>query len=371
LNATHHWFSVAAVLVAVAILIRRTTLVSFFAAGALLGLASFFTQTRGLAALLGIVLFLAWERHRTNSAESVAVKRVLLLCAGFVLSWLALNGYFIATLGPGQLFYYQATYAARYMTSLHSLGLPEPLSRGHLLSESKYLLIYFMIPISIGLEFLSLRGRRTTLDAKNRTAALLAFVALALGLEVAGSPNWLRIFCVAMPAIILFFWFIEATLPPRTAITYLFWIMFMFLGAVHIFSRHHEQASLASLPAGPVMTTRANATKLNWLMHHTTPGDAIFEAAWPGIYLPLRLRNPLFIDVLETRDLTRPEFVAAAVRQLQAAPVRYIIWNSRLGSPNPLEGDAAYHLAPFREFLNSRYRLVQTFADGDEAWERK
>jgi hypothetical protein len=34
-------------------------------------------------------------------------------------------------------------------------------------------------------------------------------------------------------------------------------------------------------------------------MNHTRPGDTVFQAAWPGIYLPLHLRNPLFIDVLE------------------------------------------------------------------------
>jgi hypothetical protein len=71
------------------------------------------------------------------------------------------------------------------------------------------------------------------------------------------------------------------------------------------------------------------------------------------------------------RNVTRPEYVEAAVRQLQAAPVRYILGTPRLNSPDPLEGEAVYHLVPFRTFVNERYRKVHTFADGDEVWELK
>jgi hypothetical protein len=200
--------------------------------------------------------------------------------------------------------------------------------------------------------------------------ALLAFVGLALALEIAPSPNWLRVFCVAMPAVILVFGFIGSAFNSRT-VTYAFWITLLLLGTLHTVSRRSQQTTLASLPAGPVRTTSASAIKLRWMMNHTRPGEAIFQAAWPEIYLPLHLRNPLFIDVLETRDLTRPEYVEAAVRQLQAAPVRYILWTPRLNTPDPLEGEAAYHLVPFRTFLNERYQKVHTFADGDEVWELK
>jgi hypothetical protein len=59
LNGTHHWFSILAVMSAVRIgqspKAARWTIV---AAGALLGVASFFTQTRGVAVLLAFTIFL-------------------------------------------------------------------------------------------------------------------------------------------------------------------------------------------------------------------------------------------------------------------------------------------------------------------------
>jgi hypothetical protein len=47
LNGTHHWLSVLCVMAAVKLWIRRSMAVATLAVGALLGLASFFTQTRG------------------------------------------------------------------------------------------------------------------------------------------------------------------------------------------------------------------------------------------------------------------------------------------------------------------------------------
>ena len=330
LNATHHWFSLAAVLVAVAIVIRWTTLLGYFSAGMLLGLASFFTQTRGPAALLGIAFFIAWERHRTNSAESLAVKRVLLLSVGFMVMWIAASGYFIATLGLGQLFDFQATYAARFMTSLHSLGLPESFSWNRPLGLWKYLIIYLMLPLGPAFAFMTLREKRNALDSQHRAIALLAFVGLALALEVAPSPNWLRVLCVAMPAIILVFGYIEDAYPRSRTLEFSITILLIgtvSLGTLHTVSRRRQQ-TVVLLPAGPVMTTSANAAKLRSLMNHTKPGDTIFQSGMAWIYCRCTCIIRCSSMSLETRNLTRPEYVEAAVRQLQAAPVRYI----RLGS---------------------------------------
>ncbi len=65
LNATHHLFSVLAIMSAVAILMRRADALGLAASGALLGVASFFTQTHGVAALLAFSVFLGWEVTQT------------------------------------------------------------------------------------------------------------------------------------------------------------------------------------------------------------------------------------------------------------------------------------------------------------------
>ena len=67
LNATHHWFSVLLIMVAVCAVIKARSIPRIAVAGALLGLASFFTQTHGLAAAGALALFLIWERFSTRA----------------------------------------------------------------------------------------------------------------------------------------------------------------------------------------------------------------------------------------------------------------------------------------------------------------
>ena len=119
-----------------------------------------------------------------------------------------------------------------------------------------------------------------------------------------------------------------------------------------------------------VATTSASAEKLNWLRDHTKPGDFFFQAGWPGLYLPLDLHNPVYLDALELGDQTRPEYVELSIRQLSGSRVQYVLWSPRLNSPDPYYGAEQYHLAPFRDYLNNHYHLVSSFSDQDEIWER-
>ncbi len=61
LDATHHWFSLLAAMTAVKVVMPAGTPTRIAAAGALLGIASFFTQTVGVAIVLALLLTLAWE----------------------------------------------------------------------------------------------------------------------------------------------------------------------------------------------------------------------------------------------------------------------------------------------------------------------
>jgi hypothetical protein len=79
----------------------------------------------------------------------------------------------------------------------------------------------------------------------------------------------------------------------------------------------------------------------------------------------------VFADDFMTNDVTRPEFVADSIRQLGERGVQYILWSPQLNSPESPETAAAYHLAPFLNFLHENYRRVTTFRDHDEIWERK
>jgi len=373
LNGTHHWFSVLAVMGALAVLLKARTPARIVIAGTLCGAASFFTQTRGPIAALGIAGFLIWDQFQCQTKQSGAaqLKRQALLFLPLAAAWLALSSYFIAKVGFQQLWYFQVSYVLRYVTSgLNDLsfGSPEILAWLRTPTGSEFLLVYCALPVIYAISLW--RCRKGSPDAApaevKQRIVLLALVGSAMFLEVAQSPNWIRLYCVAAPGIILLAWLLAAALTGtvRRYATMLLGAGLICLAAQQTWSRHVHQAMVQDLPAGKVATAAPTGEKLAWLARHTTPGQCLFEARWVDLYLPLALHNPVFTDMLEGGHKSRPEFIDLSMRQLQAQRVQYIIWSHRLESP-------AYPFAKFHEFLTDRYQRVLIFPDQDEVWERK
>jgi hypothetical protein len=149
------------------------------------------------------------------------------------------------------------------------------------------------------------------------------------------------------------------------------WLVLLSIGLVQTRSRHVSASARLELPAGHVALRPQVFEKLSWLAERTTPEDFFFQAAWNSFYLPMHLRNPVFLDLMETSALTDPEYVDLTIRQLETRPVHYILWPPRLNAPNPFYGgEKQYHLGPFRDYLRSHYHLVRSFPDNDEIWER-
>jgi hypothetical protein len=375
LNATHHWFSVLAVMGALAALLRARTPPRIVMAGILLGVATFFTQTRGPSAAVGIGAYLIWERFQTKQSWSTCLKQELLLFLPLVATWGALSSYFIAKVGFGQLWYFQVTYVLHYVTTGPndlSIGSPEVLAWLKRLTGILFLLVFFSLPSVYALSLWRCRQRLRTRSSRDvvpvdaQRIMLLAFVGASMYLEVAQSPNWIRVYCVATPGIILLVWLLTDTVTDtlRGYATTVMWAALISIAAHQTWSRHAQQTVIEDLPAGRIATVALTGEKLAWLARHTTPGQLLFEARWVDVYLPLALRNPVFTDMLEGGHNSRPEFVDFSMRQLEAKRVQYVIWAHRLES-------AAYPFAKFREFLTERYQRVLTFPDQDEVWERK
>jgi hypothetical protein len=367
LNGTHHWFSVLAVMGALAVLLRAATPARIAIAGVLLGVATFFTQTRGPVAALGVGVYLVWDRWQTKESWSTCAKQQLLLFLPLLATWGALSSYFIAQVGFWRVAYFQVTYVLRYVTSGPSdLTLGSPDIRAWLTTPDGivFLCVYVTVPYVYAVSWWKVM--RDTSSVASRRIMLLTLVGVALFLEVAWSPNWVRLYCVATPGIILFVRLLTVGLtgPLRGYATTLVGIGLACLAAHKIESRHRQQVLIADLPAGSVATAAATGEKLLWLGRHTTPGQRLFEARWVDLYLPLALRNPVFTDMLEGGHNSRPEFVDASIRQLEAQRVQYIIWSPRLES-------GAHPFAQFYEFLTDHYQWVWTFPDQDQVWERR
>jgi len=374
LNATHHWFSVLAVMAAVAILLNANTSRRVVIAGILLGIASFFTQTRGPIAGAGIAVFLIWERFRRGEAWPTLLKRQALLIVSFAATLAILSAYFIATVGIRQLWYFQIAYVRHYMVSgwaIHSLGLPETPTWRRLPAVAQYLFVYALLPVVYAIALWRCwRARRSSPSRDMDRVALLGLVGLAMLMEVVQSVNWLRVYCVAMPGIVLFVWLL-GRVRFRACATGFLWTAVLCLAFLQTWVKHHRGYEAVDFPAGRTAIAPQAREKLAWLTQNTKPGQLFFQAAWPGLYLPLELHNPVYLDALETGIQTRPEYIERSIRQLDAKQVRYILWSPRLDFRDPFQPPEAYHLAAFREFLHSRYQLVRTFPDQDEIWERK
>lgn len=369
LNGTHHAFSMLAVMGALAVLTEGTTAMRLALAGTLLGVASFFTQTTGLFAALGIAAYLFWDRFRADAPWSSWLKPQAWLLFPVGLAWVALSGYFIARLGLQQLLYFQVTYVRRYMVSGWdglSLGFSEALTWIGQPSGRENLLVYAALPCLYTISLWKCRsGPQGTPPAEARRVALLAMAGAALFIAVAQHPSWLRAYFAAIPGVILFVWIlVEGTGRLRRYAMPLLSIGLLGIASHQTWSRHRQQLVPEDLPAGRIAATPQQDEKLAWLSRHTLPGQFFFQAGWPGVYLPLALRNPVFLDELDTSYQIRPEFVELSVQQLEAKRVQYVLWSPHLESPT-------YPFAPVRQLLANRYRRVWVFSDQDEIWQRQ
>lgn len=358
LDATHHWFSLLAVMGALAVLPKARSPARILISGALLGLASFFTQTRGVSAALGVAGFLLWDRFQTQEPWRNCLERQLQLLLSFVVTWGILSSYFIVKVGIWKLLYFQTSYVMRYVT-----GEWDELHRAELNVHAwpdHHVLVYVAVPLicAISLRRWRKASQETSVVAGKRVV-LLAFVGLAMYAEMAQKPGWLRVDAVAMPSIVLAAWLMAGLAKRlRNYATTMIWIGLIGLSVHRIWYRNDLRSMVEDLPAGRIAATHLAGEKLAWIARHTTPGQFFFQASYQSVYLPLALRIPVF-TFLDRQ--TRPDFVELDMRQLEAKRVQYILW-SPLDLPRFPE---------FERYLAYQYQRVWKFPDQDEIWERK
>jgi hypothetical protein len=377
LDATHHWFSVLAGLCAVRVVMPERTLTRIAIAGVLLGVASFFTQTTGVAGLLAVIASLAWEHASRGRLWWPVLKQQLFLCIAFGLAWSVLSAYFIAHTGSRQLWYLQVIYPQHYVVSRHEFLFPEfhgPLTLHLLLEQAQRLLLYvLLVGIYPPVLWYCWRRRREPASQDTMQLVLLSLAGLSFLLAIITRVNWNRIYIVSMPAIILLLWGVARLGRLRSYATTAIWVIIACVAAKQIGSRQRPPHRIALLPAGKAVVSAESNEKFCWLVQHTSPGDLFFQAQWINLYptFTLELRSPAFVEDLRPSEATRPEYVELTVRQVEQQQVKYILWSPRLVSLDEPHRYGQDHLGPFRVFLSSHYRRVQVFSDRDEVWERR
>jgi hypothetical protein len=362
LNGTHHFFSLLAVLGAAALLMQGRSPMTVALAGVLLGLAAFFTQTRGPVAAVGIAAWMIWEKFRLDEAWSRCLRAQGLLFATLALTWLTLSSPYIATVGLRQLWFFQVTYVLDYDVTgwQATIGAPEDRPWGTLVTLVRWLFGYALLPGVYAICFWKCwRVQGSTPSDRAARVALLTAVGAALWLEVAQSPDWFRFFCVSAPGVMLLIWLLAGADKVGSTLTRMLWIAVIALAAHQTWAKHWTNTVVQQLPAGRIATAPKVAERLGWLAAHTKPGEWMFQAEWPSMYLPLGLRNPVFMWYIANFSMVPQGYVALCMRQLEEKYVEFIV-----ESP-------ADSLPAFRVFLMSRYRLIRRFSDGSEVWQRK
>jgi hypothetical protein len=374
LNATHHFFALLAILCAVLILNRASSRWKFAAAGASLGCASFFTQTHGAAALAAFSAFIIWDASNIQIPWHAVAANLLLLWACFAGAIVLLQAPFALTAGLKSVWDSEVVYPPKYMVSapnLPNLGLPERLTLSRLPIAGQPVFVYLMLPLVYAAAlFWCWRKRRGDRQQHDWSMiALLSLTGLALLVEVALSPNWLRIYTVSAPGIVLFVWLLGQSGRAKKFALALVWALVLCVGGEQVWSKRHHEFIVTDLPAGRAAADPVSSEKLIWFAQHTAPGDFFLQAAWPGLYVPLDLRNPVYADAFRANSETRPEFVAEAIDALERRPVHYILWTPRLNGPDLVQPGVDF-LAPLRAFLQTHYHRVFVFSDLDEVWEK-
>jgi hypothetical protein len=372
MNATHHFFSVLAVLVAVKIGMRPTG-PRVLAAGAVLGAAAFFTQTHGVAALVGFAVFLVLKQLRAKGAWRDVLQNEALLLFGFMAALLLLSARLLGGMGWKQLWYFQVTYMQQFVVgSAHGafLGLPEVLSWHALPRLAPYLVVYLALVAIYPIALWRCWRERLNPEFAWEKVALLSLVGMLLLVGVAFSPNWLRIFAISLPGVILLVWLVGQLRGIRYYAIWLTWACLAGVAVRQTKATYRVHSQVGELPGGRVATTPQSYEKLRWVLLHCQPGQYFFQAPWPGMYVPLHLRNPLFIDQVLPGTGNRPEEIALAIRQLEEKRVPYVLWAPRLDSAEVRAVHAQDNVEPLREYLHAEYSQVMVFPDGDEIWQR-
>jgi hypothetical protein len=373
LNATHHWFSVLLIFCAARISMESSRPLRVVAIGIILGMAAFFTLTHAGAALLAFVALLALQARRRQQTLWLLLRRIALLLAFFAATWVVCQLPLLLRLGFKQLWYYQFTFVHQFMVHRPEgafLGWPEAPSLQRIPEVAQYFIVYAVVIVTYPLSLRQcwVRGQDDERPLWDNVA-FLSLLGTFLAIEVAFGLNWLRVYAVSMPAIVLAtFWLERIERPGRYTIK-LVWATAIVLGFLQTSSKFHRQYLVANLPAGRAAISAVANEKFTWIVQRTRPEEFFFEALQPTMYFALGLRSPVFAEGMTELPQTRPEFVERAIRELDSKPARYVLWSHYLNDPGN-NRDAVDRLSPFRAYLNDHYRRVHVFSDQDEMWER-
>jgi hypothetical protein len=390
-SPTHHWFSVLAIMGAMALLLDRRTIPRILLAGLLCGIATCFTQNRGLVALLAFAIFLGWESKNLGERWRFLAKKELLILAGFLAAVVIVNTYFVGQAGWDRFIFCTITFPIRHYPAVRGntfWTVFDQIPLGSRWYGLRHVLVWAMVnsvvPFIAPLFLLRYAKQSRPRPAAWEQLVLIAATSLASTVAVAPSPSPFRLTAGGLPALVLLVWHLDRPARWCRVLRRVVWACVLIAIPRRVIWTGAQIAACAALgwhvpwtgsvldtPSGRLAFPGEPSTYVayKWIQEQTCPGDYFFDLHWVDRYWVLGLRNPTSTPFFTPTDYTTPEQVADAVAGLERRPTRFITWHPEV-APVDLTSAPGDHLNPLRVYLHAHYRLRTTFANREQVWER-
>ena len=317
-------------------------------------------------------VYLIWRAAHDGAPPRRCLRQCLILSAMAAATFAVFNAYFIAAVGLRGWLYCIIVYPLRYYPApdlnnwhvvLHDFHWREGPGRW-----IAFPFAYATVPLACIVFLVTTHRRWKDRSEPWPELVLISLTGIFMFLAVAASPSIKRLISVGPPSMIPLVWMLSR--PGRIP---------------RLLKAGLASAALVLALVGPVRTQvrwrlyldlpggrtafhdRAQYEEYAWVLTHTHPGQ--FFIAMP-MYLPFHLLNPAPVGGFDTSEYTRPEQVTALLRALETHSVPLIILPSSKKYLHAT-GLPSDHLGPFRDYLCRNYDFTQTFATGDELWEKK
>lgn len=378
LDASNHWFSTLAVMLALVTLMDLRTKPRLVAAGALCGVGSFFNSAQGGFALLGFGAFLLWEERSGKMRWRDLYASISWLFGSFIVSVVTLNSYFVWKAGLNRFFWCTVVFVLKYYRELQGANTPSvymtdlpfaSFSLRGIAGLSVMMFVYILVPFAYLLFLFVYRREKQRPDSNWHGLALLTSLGLLMFLGVLASPTRFRLCGVSPPAFIILAWLMDGRGRLDRALRAMLWLVAASLAIYEPLGRQIQWHGVMDAPTGRVaFLARDQWDKYRWLARNTHPGEYFFDSFDSDVYVLLNLRDPGEVPWLTADAYTRPEQVQNMVSGLERHHVRMILWTTHLDNvPRNAPGDS---LAPLRAYLHQHYQPVKYFPDLYEAWQR-
>lgn len=375
LDGSHHWFSMLAVTAATALLIEERNPTRVAGAGALCALASFFTQPRGVLAVVGLALFLWWEHRKKPPGGGSLLRSEAVLAGVFTAVTAVLNWYFVWAVGLKRFLWSIVVFGVKYYpaeSQLNSLrvymaSVPTVAHWRHV-PEPGWAFIHALLPLVYLIFFARCwREFQKRPEQPWDRLMLVNLMGFFLFVGVAPAPVYWRLCVVSPPGLIILAWFLGSHGKLQVLARQMLW-----LGTVVAmvgFALHQQTRWRAYLnaPTGrAAFFEPGDYQRYRWLASHTHPSEPFFDCSGQAYFL-LGLRSPAVVSFLSGTDYMRPDQVRNLIESLERHRVTPVLWCTDL-DPGGIRPDD--NLGPLRDYLRAHYYVAEAPGNSVQVLER-